>query len=646
MTHGLKSLAQELPKHGRYGDTMVAHINPQEAALLKSLGGSGTINPTTGLPEFWGGLGALNPFNPGSAAGKAVGNIPGVSQLQKAATDVFQPVEKAIVQPASNALVNVDKAVGKAIPGGWGTLGMVAGSMMGLPTYAMVGLGALNGSGVMHPGRGFNLQGAMIGGAMAYGMSELGEYARAADTGGGNVDLSGSTAPTSGGITPPPADAIESLNASQGWTGPNAPTGSIPADAINVANSAGQNINPATGLNYGSVAGDTLSGTVPTPPPSVASQFLSGNVGDAFSQIGTNISEGAQNAYNSLSNSASNAYNTITNPETYSNLADKGMAAIDRGVENIGKTSSGIGNLLTGPSGTSAAAAAASGVNPMLATGATAYGAMGMMSMDEQRKYLDEAKKANAISQAEYDKALGEMNRSADDARKAVRDNPFNANPSRDASMDPTLYGRGNEIDNLYSRMKEENRLYADGGTVNPPDDQTGMPNVSPIKNFQGGMLGNDGIMGYAVGGQVNMGGGYDPFANLPNLASPIGGRSPDDGSATSFAESHSMNPPSNSGFSMNHIAGMAAGGMPPRFLSGGGDGMSDSIPAKINGNQEARLADGEFVIPADVVSHLGNGSSKAGANQLYSMMDKVRTARTGRKSQGKQINPRKYLPA
>jgi hypothetical protein len=88
---------------------------------------------------------------------------------------------------------------------------------------------------------------------------------------------------------------------------------------------------------------------------------------------------------------------------------------------------------------------------------------------------------------------------------------------------------------------------------------------------------------------------------------------------------------------------GYAAGGE-PRFLSGGGDGMSDSIKATINNNQPARLADGEFVIPADVVSHLGNGSSKAGAKQLYSMMDKVRKARTGNPKQGKQINPRKYM--
>jgi hypothetical protein len=93
-------------------------------------------------------------------------------------------------------------------------------------------------------------------------------------------------------------------------------------------------------------------------------------------------------------------------------------------------------------------------------------------------------------------------------------------------------------------------------------------------------------------------------------------------------------------------VPSFLGGGMPPRFLSGGGDGMSDSIKANISGKQEARLADGEFVIPADVVSHLGNGSSKAGAKRLYSMMDKVRVARTGNKKQGKQINPMKYMPA
>jgi len=82
------------------------------------------------------------------------------------------------------------------------------------------------------------------------------------------------------------------------------------------------------------------------------------------------------------------------------------------------------------------------------------------------------------------------------------------------------------------------------------------------------------------------------------------------------------------------------------RLLKGPGDGMSDNIPAMIGGKQEARLADGEFVVPADVVSHLGNGSTDAGAKHLYKMMDNVRKARTGRKQQGKQIKPQKYLPA
>lgn len=109
-------------------------------------------------------------------------------------------------------------------------------------------------------------------------------------------------------------------------------------------------------------------------------------------------------------------------------------------------------------------------------------------------------------------------------------------------------------------------------------------------------------------------------------------------------------------GGSTEDIRGMAQGGIAStldyaaggKLLSGAGDGMSDSIPAVIQGDkpQRAALADGEFVIPADVVSHLGNGSTKAGAQHLYKMMDKIRKARTGNPKQGKQINPHKFLRA
>jgi len=97
-------------------------------------------------------------------------------------------------------------------------------------------------------------------------------------------------------------------------------------------------------------------------------------------------------------------------------------------------------------------------------------------------------------------------------------------------------------------------------------------------------------------------------------------------------------------GIMHSSLGGYAAGGN-PRLLKGPGDGMSDNIPATIAGRQPARLADGEFVVPADVVSHLGNGSTDAGAKKLHEMMNRIRKARTGNPKQGKQINPNKFIP-
>jgi hypothetical protein len=123
--------------------------------------------------------------------------------------------------------------------------------------------------------------------------------------------------------------------------------------------------------------------------------------------------------------------------------------------------------------------------------------------------------------------------------------------------------------------------------------------------------------LGYAEGGDIMMaqGGAYEdePMGDNPGMA--MGGS----------------------------IGGYSDGG---RMLKGPGDGMSDSIPATIGNKQPARLADGEFVVPADVVSHLGNGSTDAGAKKLYSMMNKIRKARTGKKKQAPAVKASKYLPA
>jgi hypothetical protein len=140
---------------------------------------------------------------------------------------------------------------------------------------------------------------------------------------------------------------------------------------------------------------------------------------------------------------------------------------------------------------------------------------------------------------------------------------------------------------------------------------------------------GGDITEGYKGYGQQNQGG-----RNPIELLKALSAKQPEPTQTTVVRQAHG---------GLSTLGGYSDGG---RMLKGPGDGMSDNIPATIGGRQPARLADGEFVVPADVVSHLGNGSTDAGAKRLYSMMDKVRQARTGNKKQGKQIKAEKYLPA
>jgi hypothetical protein len=73
---------------------------------------------------------------------------------------------------------------------------------------------------------------------------------------------------------------------------------------------------------------------------------------------------------------------------------------------------------------------------------------------------------------------------------------------------------------------------------------------------------------------------------------------------------------------------------------------MEDLVPATLEGEQDVLLSEGEFVVPADVVSGIGNGSTDAGADRLYEMLDRVRDMRTGRKEQAPQIDPAMAMPA
>jgi hypothetical protein len=326
-----------------------------------------------------------------------------------------------------------------------------------------------------------------------------------------------------------------------------------------------------------------LNSSTQTMPPAEGMQT-------PFQAAQSNIDQGALNSMSAEEVANANVINTPRPEPSY----------VDQYINNAKNTGSGIKNLLGAGDMTRQAASelaansakTAGTMAPMSALGMTVYGGMGLQALDEQRKYLQEQASAGAISNQQYNDELAKINAQADEARQTVAANPLQVNPGIEGlSEGPSLYERKNSNESLYERNPYGGTtLYAMGGAVNPPDDQTYLPNQTPMQRLE------------------------------PNgLMSMIGNTAPQQT--------------------------FASGGM-PRFLSGGGDGMSDSIKASINGNQEARLADGEFVIPADVVSHIGNGSSKAGAKQLYSMMDRVRQARTGRKSQGKQINPSKYMAA
>jgi hypothetical protein len=151
------------------------------------------------------------------------------------------------------------------------------------------------------------------------------------------------------------------------------------------------------------------------------------------------------------------------------------------------------------------------------------------------------------------------------------------------------------------------------------------------------------GLMGYAMGGGI---GSY-----YPEPDDGQGGQHPQD-TMMGAHPSVSMGPAypmqgikSNyaTGGGINNLGSYSDGG---RLLKGPGDGVSDGIPATINGRQPARLADGEFVIPARIVSELGNGSTDAGAKRLYAMMDRIKRARSKAKNIAANTKAYKYLPA
>jgi hypothetical protein len=226
---------------------------------------------------------------------------------------------------------------------------------------------------------------------------------------------------------------------------------------------------------------------------------------------------------------------------------------------------------------------------------------------------------------------------------KLIKDNPFTSASMAMNAMNLLGKSKGSgkedeEYDGPLSKFKYDPSRYVPG-TVTPPT-----PYKPVYKDYR--MAGGGVVELMSDQNAVGANTGY-PMADINKGAYATPYQTPISRNVLTGTSDTGVDPMTGemqfAGGGIADLGGYSDGG---RMLKGPGDGMSDNIPATIAGKQPARLANEEFVIPADVVSHLGNGSSEAGAKQLYKMMDRVRQARTGKKAQGKQIKADRYMPA
>ena len=644
---------QGLASLGRNGDSMLVHMSPSEVAGLQGLamsqGGSLSINPQTGLPEAFKLGGFFKSLLP-TIVGGIASMIPG---MQFASYPMLTGV---LAGAATGALTNKNKLLG-AVTGG---------------------LGGYSGAGIMGAGKA-------AAGAMGSAGAGAGSNTTASAIGGGSSGLA-----TGGGYIPGATSGADlaynnAMLASQsGGAANSAISGASGAMDIDKALAAGRPIGMAnTFANTASVAPD------PT--------FL-GNMGDAFKGIGGAATGnqaaidaytkaiGAESALGALGKTAlpfggaaitggleaSDLYGEpIQNaskedkydPYARLNLGnDTGLRLVAKGgyidgyanggIVSNPSVGSGISDLYNRPEGQTTESISNDG-----------YG-IGRLNSLANAESMNNAK---TLGYAEGGVATLELQDPTATPEQPVTPEvsvinevaKTQANENQMNNLGLASLGSGNVPTNNYApgslatianAMKNqpiapENAFiqnltsartgYAEGGDVGMNLDRLPSLNV------------NTGEQVYAdrMAGEKQM----NPLGNMVYKMASMGSLKPtigkDKQTQDFFYSPHiqyGTDPQTQQFRKLMETGKMAKGG----YLDGQGDGMSDSIPATIEGKQPARLADGEFVIPADVVSHMGNGSTKAGSKRLYAMLDRVRKARTGHTKQGKKIKPEKYMPA
>jgi hypothetical protein len=558
---GLAMAAEALRQQGRGGDTMLAHINPQEAALLKRMGGSGTINPNTGLPEFFvkGIVKAATGVVKGAA--KAVGGA--VKSVVGAASKVLGPQLTSIVATVGGFMIG--GPAGAALAQGLVTYGQ-GGSLKDVllnSATAYIGgaygptAGAIAGGGATML-RGGSLKDAIKAAAISYGtsyamgkMGQLGSEGMAPEgtnlSQTGSIDANGNFVPDAGVATP---GSVSAVNPS-GVGGQSVAT----PGSVTAANPSG------TTSGFGINAG-------PAPAPLSAPTMSGGSqFGSLNYQAPTNYLAGAPSAGSAGISSLGGSTGAASSPGFFSNLTSGNFGAAGSDALNFAKTYPGYTAM-----GALALTGAMGGFKPeqVEPPGLVERDSSGRpitgenLIADDPNRYI-----VQNLPGVNYNPSGG-----IDFTRNTVAPTQFNINPS------PAYGMPGNTMAN--------SPMYGAPPTYQAPTGAVGAaPNTGIQQPFN--TAGMYDFMNYNpyMPRQYNMGG---PVMNAPQ---------PEFMPGTSVA--------------MYNRGGISQYPRKTGQISGPGTGTSDDIPAM--------LSDGEFVITAKAVRGVGNGSRRAGAKKLYRMM-------------------------
>ena len=660
---------QGLASLGRNGDSMLVHMSPSEVAGLQGLamahGGSLTINPHTGLPEAFSLGGMFKSFLP-TIVGGIASMIPG---MQFASYPMLTGI---LAGSATGALTNKNKLLG-AITGGLGgysganimNAAKAAGAAVPGATQAATNIA----SNTPYQGGWVNpdvATGAGFGGAATTGADLAQNQAilnNALSSGMPGSAISGASAGT---------DIEKALAASRPIGMANAfnNTASVAADPTLMGNlsQAGRGALGAVTGNQAAIdaytkaiGADSAMGALGKTALPFAGAAITGGLepSDLYGEPVQNASaEEKYNPYSRLNLGNDTGLRlvakggeiksyalggTVTNPSVGGGLSDLYNRPEGQALENISNDGYGIGRLDRLASQESLNNAKVLGY----AEGGVADLELKDPSAAPEQSVAPEVSIINEAAKTQANE--NEMNKLGLASLGAGNVPTNNYAPGSLATIANAMKNQPVPPEASFVQNLTAARTgYAEGGethmnindlptlNVNTGEQIAAGKGLSRLKELNPiGALYNIGFGGM-LGNQIKVADDADS-QNFFYGTQSAWGDDPQSQALRRLSNSLSLNPVKPSG-----TVDRAKGG----YLDGAGDGMSDSIPATIEGKQPARLADGEFVIPADVVSHLGNGSTKAGSKRLYSMLDRVRKARTGHTKQGKQIKPEKYMPA